>query len=202
MFPEPGERRHRLIYLGEVSSKPSARRVRVRCDCGKEGEVSFGAWNTGRRQSCGCIQREVAARLRLTHGQTGTGLYDSWRAMKRRCIEGVGGYANVGYDPRWETFEGFLAFPPLGEHAPGMVLGRFGDVGDYTPTNARWISKGANSIEAAAHRGHRLPDGRLARAVAAENGIAKQTWIGRINRGGWSLEDAVSVPAGRSRPAH
>jgi hypothetical protein len=46
----------------------------------------------------------------------------------------------------------------------------------------------------------RLADGRFARDVAAENGIAQSTWWVRFNAKGWSLLDAVTVPPGGTRP--
>jgi hypothetical protein len=40
---------------------------------------------------------------------------------------------------RWkDSFENFLA--DLGERPPGTTLGRFGDIGNYTPLNCKWMT--------------------------------------------------------------
>ena len=73
-------------------------------------------------------------------GQTPT--YRSWVAMRQRCQKpGVTGYENYGgagvlVCPRWDSFENFLA--DMGERPPGTTLGRFGDKGNYEPSNCAW----------------------------------------------------------------
>ncbi len=104
-------------------------------------------------------------------------------------------------DPRWKTFEGFLAQPPGGEWFPGAALCRNGDVGDYSPENARWDTRSANSREAAERRMTVLPDGRLAFDIAKAHGIRQSTYRMRVSLLGWDLERAVTTPVQRHRRA-
>lgn len=137
----------------------------------------------------------------ITHGQCGTPLYWAWVHMKARCARHPL-YRNVNVDPRWATFEGFLAFPPRGEFKQGMNLARFGDVGDYSPENCRWLTRAANAREAMEPRMILMPDGRFADDVAAANGIHCSTWHNRVRRG-WDIYDAATTPAanqGRNLP--
>src|SRR4029077_9521793 len=69
-------------------------------------------------------------------------------------------YADVEIDPRWATFDGFLANQPAGRpYEPGLCLCRFNDEGDYTPENCRWDDRGNNTREAWAN-------GRVAAGIA------------------------------------
>jgi hypothetical protein len=136
-----------------------------------------------------------------THGQYGTPLYWAWTRMKARCAHHHR-YVAVSVDPRWLTFEGFAANPPAGEFRPGMHLARFGDAGDYSPENCRWLTREANSREAIEPRMMLLPDGRRADDVARANGIHCGTWHARVKRG-WDVQRAVTTPAknkGKNRP--
>lgn len=127
---------------------------------------------------------------------SGTPIYASWRGMISRCssprIKKLRpGYANVSVCEEWRTFEGFLANPPAGEFIPHVtVLGRYGDTGDYSPSNARWITKGENGREANVR--HFL-DGEPAIDVARRNGVSRATMAQRLHLG-WSLRDAATKP--------
>lgn len=133
-----------------------------------------------------------------THGQSYTALYQAWQNMKKRTTPGSSQqrnwpeYVGVSRDTRWDTFEPF-AQDMGGSYFPGAVLGRYGDQGDYTPTNCRWISKSESGRESASPRLLRLPDGRIARDVARANGVGQKTFESRRGAG-WSVERAATTP--------
>jgi hypothetical protein len=141
---------------------------------------------------------------RQSHGQTDTPLYTAWCGMRQRCTPMLAKryptYAGVHCDPLWTTFEGFRDHQPAGRSfEPGLALARFGDAGDYTPTNCRWVTRSENTREVNERFMLRLPDGRFAGDVARECGVNQKTWRTRLYRG-WPIEDAVSTPAGHQRP--
>lgn len=78
-------------------------------------------------------------------------LYRAWVNMRQRTTNrrAYPTYAGVDCDPRWETFEGFVAHQPTTGRAfePGLCLARFGDLGHYTPENTRWLTRSENSRE-------------------------------------------------------
>jgi hypothetical protein len=124
--------------------------------------------------------------------------------MRVRCTEHwqvkCPSYFGVTCDPRWETFEGFRDNPPRvadgHEFEPGMELARVGDVGPYSPENARWRTKAENIREMLEHsRMIRLPDGRFGVDVARENGIPGGTWNHRLHLG-WDPTKAATAPVG------
>lgn len=65
--------------------------------------------------------------------------------MLQRCTNPrVTGYANYGgrgirVNPRWETFENFLA--DMGERPNGLTLDRINNDGNYEPGNCRWATR-------------------------------------------------------------
>lgn len=74
-------------------------------------------------------------------GDTWTGAYNSWRAMKQRCRTRPR-YQQVGFDPRWKTFEAFLL--DMGERPLGHDLDRIDPSQGYSPSNCRWRPAGEN----------------------------------------------------------
>jgi hypothetical protein len=146
----PGDRYARLTIVEEVEQVGARRRVRFRCDCGNEKVALLENVRAGRTTSCGCYLMEVSTK----HGMVGHPGYESWRNMVARTTPGSSAqrnrptYVGVQRDPRWASFEEFWA--DMGQTwFEGAVLGRYGDRGNYTPTNCRWITKAENGRERA-----------------------------------------------------
>jgi hypothetical protein len=95
----------------------------------------------------------ASAIIHTTHGHTRTGTpsrtYTSWRGMNNRCYNpknaSYNRYGLLGVEVclRWRygtpnAFENFLA--DNGERPEGTTLGRFGDIGNYEPSNCKWMT--------------------------------------------------------------
>lgn len=157
-----GVRYGRLVVTADPG--PGGRRpVTVACDCGETVEgVRLGNLRNGHIVSCGCHRVEVARTIAtrraadggFIHGGNGTPLHGRWESMRSRSNGRKPGYEHVKCDPRWATFEGFRDNPPTTGRpfAPDLVLARFGDQGDYTPENTRWLTKHENHMEMLARR--------------------------------------------------
>lgn len=129
--------------------------------------------------------------------------------MRNRTVNDPA-YVDVGVCERWNRFENFRD-DMAATFFEGAVLGRYGDVGDYTPTNCRWITKAENTremhelrdtgpptprgVDDREHRNqaHLMADGRVAIHVALVNGINDSTFYMRIHDG-WTPDDAATVP--------
>lgn len=127
---------------------------------------------------------------------TRTPIYMAWQNMLSRTTPGSAHqrayptYVGVQRDPRWDTFGAF--FEDMGAtYFPGACLARYGDAGDYTPDNCRWLTKAGNARDKGKHY---TSDGRLGVDVARENGVPLGTYGPRIAKG-WSVDDAVKVAA-------
>ena len=122
--------------------------------------------------------------------------YAVWKHLRRRCdnrrnakYRHYGGRGII-YDPKWTSFEGFVA--DMGLAPPGMSLDRIDNDGPYCRTNCRWATPKQQSRNRRFNRiiefnGERKP---LA-AWAEQLGISSDTLRARLDRG-WPLERALS----------
>lgn len=137
----------RLTVLADLGMAKKRRRVRAECSCGSgESEYGWESVKSGNSKSCGCLQREAAARLKKTHGMTGTLTYSSWQSMLDRCLnKNCREYPNYGgrgitCDPSWRYFENF--YRDMGERESiELNLDRINNELGYNKANCRWADR-------------------------------------------------------------
>lgn len=125
--------------------------------------------------------------------------YGVWQAMKDRCYNPnrrdyhCYGGKGVYVCDRWrDDFQAFLT--DMGEPAPGMTLERLDKDGPYHPSNCVWADRKTQAANTSRNRtvvvgGVR----RLAKDVAAENGIGFYAFRQRLYVYKWSLEEACGL---------
>lgn len=80
---------------------------------------------------------------------SGTPIYNSWNAMKQRCLNpNASKYRDYGARgitvcDRWLTFENFYA--DMGVRPEGKTLDRIDNDGNYEPGNCRWATPAQQS---------------------------------------------------------
>ena len=170
-----------------------------RCECGNENSVRAAHLTKGLSQSCGCLQRELAAKAQYKHGLSYHPLRQAYTQMKQRCHNpNCDEYHNYGgrgitVCKRWRhSFANFLA--DMGERPEGMTLDRIDNDGPYSPDNCRWATEIQQHANMRANRylehdGMRLTVAQWARHL----GMHPNTIRSRL-RYGWSVADALTRP--------
>ena len=152
---------------GRLTVKGPAKKLRGRqawwlcqCACGNTKIVVGTNLRKGLTKSCGCIKLEQTTTMgkeNTTHGHTRHGIlsreFNSWRAMLMRCTD-VKHHAYLRYGganppvkvyKQWLQFENFLK--DMGNRPENTSLGRFKDMGDYKPSNCKWMTRAEQGLE-------------------------------------------------------
>lgn len=144
------------------------------------------------------------------HGHTANGrmspTYLSWVHMKNRCTNpSFNQYHRYGgrgitFDPRWSTFENFLA--DMGERPDGTSLDRLNNDCSYHKDNCRWATKEDQANNRSSNRNITIAgETRTLAQWTRHFGISTATVRDRQAKG-WPLKRALKTPrqpAGRPR---
>lgn len=159
-----------------------------KCDCGRTHNVMSANLRSGRVKSCGCTPRGGRP---TKHGMCKTSEYRSWTGMRRRClIPSDDAYRHYGargisIDPRWDTFEQFIA--DMGLKPRGYEIDRIDNDGPYSPENCRWALKADNlrnkrNVRWLELNGERKPLSQWASTF----GVTRQALHEYVKHHGWS----------------
>jgi hypothetical protein len=142
-----GKRFGRLVALRCLGTSSTKQLVwEFQCDCGNRCSTKSLRVKSGHTRSCGCLHKEIARQLLITHGKSRTIEFSIWGAMQTRCYNeksiGYKHYGGRGINicSRWGKFENFLA--DMGER-PGRSysLDRINNDKGYSKANCRWATK-------------------------------------------------------------
>jgi hypothetical protein len=187
----------RLQFISEAGSKWT-----MKCECGTVIDRPRKAILRGKGkglQSCGCLQREAAARIgrenNVRHGMKNTPTWGSWSSMRNRCqnpknaaFHNYGG-RGISVCDRWQVFENFLA--DMGERPSGTSIDRVDNQGNYEPKNCRWASVSAQARNRRTSRVIPTPVGDMLLCEAAQKfGIRRDTISYRL-KAGWTVAKAL-----------
>lgn len=191
----------RLTVLEKLPQlKNNQKMYRCLCICNKETEVAGSSLIRNSTKSCGCLKKEVDRLRDIKHGMTKTRTYRIWNHAKRRCLSPNNiDYADYGgrgidIDPEWaESFEAF--YRDMGEAPIGMSIDRINNSLGYCKNNCRWASQ---KEQARNTRRNRYIEFRGETRMLCEwadiLGIKESFIRDRIDKLGWSVEDALSLP--------
>lgn len=156
-----------VIKLDHVSDGGNKQYL-CQCDCGNVDIVDSGNLKRGLAKSCGCTRLKHIPR-RITHGYSGTRLYNVWSGMKERCFnknnkryKDYGG-RGITICPEWLYFENFrdwalkTGYDENAERGECTIERK--DVnGNYEPNNCCWITNQEQQLNKRAENGKKVQD--------------------------------------------
>lgn len=173
-----------------------------KCICGNKSVVRIGDLTSGNTTSCGCYRtersNEALIKRSITHGETGTRLYNIWRSMKQRCnykkhigYERYGG-RGIGICDEWNnSYESFKDWAMFSGYEDNLTIDRINNDGNYEPNNCRWVDHRSQANNRRYNKKLSYKGEVLTISEWAEKlGVNKSTLSMRL-RSGWSVEDTL-----------
>lgn len=147
-----GQRFGRLLALVRHREPGRGSVTTYECSCECENFTTVQHGNLRVAISCGCHRHAVLTTVNITHGLSHTRTWNSWRAMRERCLVETSkdykryGARGISVCDRWAcSFENFFA--DMGERPPETTIERKDNDGNYEPSNCMWgtpIQQGNN----------------------------------------------------------
>lgn len=179
-----------------VGDKKSKRLANCICQCGNRFITELYAIKSGHTKSCGCYHRECARKLSRTHGQSQSGTYGIWRAMKARCNNpnnkkfSIYGGRGIKVCERWLKFENFLS--DMGERPKNLTIDRIDNDKGYTPDNCQWATIAEQNQNLRSNRWLEFEGKKLHLSAWAKKLEVRPSRIAWRLKMGWPLEKALS----------
>lgn len=180
------------------------------CDCGKETIVQAGSLKRGTTQSCGCLQRETAAKLKAKHGHSYDRLYNIWNHMKQRCQNpnndsyGIYGAEGKMVCDEWaQDFTAFYNWAIENGYTDDLTIDRIDGTKGYSPDNCRWATRKeqANNTRNTCFVVYKGEQKSLSQ-LAEETGKSKRILYDRIVTRHWDVDRAAETPVKTPKRRH
>lgn len=199
-----GQRFCKVIVIGFHDKVRNASRWKCKCDCGKEFVAYSATLRSGKTKSCGCRTGEIAKETMTTHGLSDTRLHIIWIQMRGRCekpkndaYKDYGG-RGIKVCDEWAYFINFYHWAMANGYKDGLSLDRIDNDGNYSPSNCRWANQKQQCRNTRRNRAITFNNKTLCMAEWSEiSGVPYDTLRARIDKLGWSFEDAISKPIRR-----
>lgn len=172
---------------------------KCKCDCGNEIYVKRNYLTNGDVKSCGCLKTELLIKRSSKHGKCRTKLYYVFCAMKQRCYNpksksysSYGGRGITICDEWLSDFNTFYAWAVESGYKNTLTIERLNVNGNYEPNNCTWIPMSDQSKNRRVNRVYSY-NGKEKNISewAKELGINRYTLSGRIDKLGYSFEEAI-----------
>lgn len=208
-----GQRFGRITVISQEPSLKYSNCTRARwlceCICGTRTIVFTVNLKNGGTRSCGCLSREVKAKVHKIHGDCSGGRpmpeHDAWGSMIQRChntkdhrYKNYGG-RGITVCRRWRrSYISFLSDVGRRPSQKHSIDRRDNSLG-YTPSNVRWATNKEQCRNT--RRTKVLTVAGVTDCLMGwqeRTGIDYRTINGRLRRG-WDVEKAVTMRPDRTR---
>ena len=191
-------------YLGELPkpNKSGARMLILKClGCGKIYHVQLSNLTHSKTKMChACAIKHIFTKHNLSSNK----LYTVFKDMHKRCeYEKDYKYPNYGgrgikVCEEWQEYEPFSEWAKNNGYTDELTLDRIDNNGDYSPNNCRWATYKEQALNTRTnHFIEFCGEIKTLSQWADELGINRSTLCERINSRGWSIEKALTTPAGK-----
>lgn len=176
------------------------------CDCGRAiFRITSRLKKNSTTISCGCISSRLRSEAAIRHGGSQTRLYRIWNGMKVRCyLTTHPRYADWGgrgidiCDDWRESFVNFRVWAHSNRYESTLSIERLDNNKGYSPENCIWATRSvqANNRRTSriiTHKGERFTVTQWSR----KTNLTETAIRLRIDRYGWSVEDALTKKSRR-----
>lgn len=188
----------RLTAIGFSYKKNGREYWKCKCSCGNDKYVQYYHLLSGHTKSCGCLKNK--------HSITNKRIFSIWSNMIDRCKNPNRKDSNCYFEKgirvckEWGKYESFESWALQNGYSDNLTIDRINSDGNYEPANCRWITiqeqqrnKCTNAMFT--HNGVT----KCLTDWADELGINRGTLESRINKLGYSFDEAISKPCGSQK---
>ena len=178
-----------------------------RCKCGNIISVKGISLKKGNTTSCGCKRLESVGSINRTHSQSKTRLYGIWERMKQRCynqntkcFSRYGARGIVVCEEWINDYDSFQEWAYENGYNEKLTLDRIDVNGNYCPENCQWSTRKeqANNTTVTRYLTYKGITKPLS-YWSDEVGIKSKTILKRIDKLGWTVEEALTTPVKNNR---
>lgn len=194
-----GKRYGKLVVISRAKNLGNSVAWNCMCDCGNECVIRADHLREGRTISCSKCGRERQTISVTKHGEYKSPLYDVWVSMKQRCFnprsEEYHNYGARGITvcDEWLDYSNFREWAQ-DKYNQGLTIDRINNNGNYEPSNCRFTTYYAQSIN---KRSNRIitygGETKTVTELARKYGFKPHVVFKRLKIG-WTIERALTEP--------
>ena len=180
--------------------------VKCKCECGNTMVTEATRVIHGKTLSCGCLQKEVAAKRMTVHGMTNTRLHAIWQAMIRRCEDPKNnryysyGAKGIAVCNEWKDFTNFKNWSFANGYSEELSIDRINNDKGYCPENCRWATKiqqanNKTNNRMLTYKGQT----KTAKQWSRFFGFDYKYFHEKLKKCGWSIEKVLEIPYFKER---